>query len=389
MPVLDPEDWRSGGFGIYVHWPFCAAKCPYCDFNSHVRQSVNQADWVAALCHEIDRTAALCPDRSVDSIFFGGGTPSLMDPSTVAAVIDRISLNWALSPTCEITMEANPSSVEADRFAEYARAGVNRISLGVQALNDEDLRALGRLHDTADALRAFEIARDTFDRVSFDLIYARQHQTVAQWEQELDRALSLAIDHLSLYQLTIEDGTRFGDLAARGRLRGLPNGDVAAEMYNLTYGKCADAGLPAYEISNFAKPGAECRHNLIYWRYGDFVGIGPGAHGRLSVLGRRQATQTHRNPEAWLSAVRSTGTGEQPPDILSSQDQALEYMLMSLRLHEGMNLSRYQRLAGNDVSSEAMAELVEDGFLERRHGYIRTTAKGRPLLNAILVKLAD
>ena len=281
-------DWRAGGFGVYVHWPFCAAKCPYCDFNSHVRREIDQARWRRALVGAIETTARAVPGRVVDTVFFGGGTPSLMPPETVAAVLEAISSGWTLAEGAEVTLEANPTSVEAGRFRGYRDAGVNRLSMGVQALDDADLRALGRMHTVAEAVQAFDVARDIFARVSFDMIYARQRQSLDGWRRELGRALDMAIDHLSLYQLTIESGTRFGDLLARGRLPGLPETELAADMYRMTQDLCARAGMPAYEISNHARPGAESRHNLVYWRYGDYAGIGPGAHGRLT-----------RGPDRW------------------------------------------------------------------------------------------
>ena len=294
------EDWRNGGFGLYVHWPFCQAKCPYCDFNSHVVSRIDQKDWVTAYKAELARVAELAPDRVLNSIFFGGGTPSLMHPDTVAAVIESAQDIWTFANDIEITLEANPGSVEAGRFAGYRDGGVNRISMGFQALNDDDLRRLGRIHSVAEGKAAFDIARNCFDRVSFDLIYARQGQTLDGWKAELREALSMAIDHLSLYQLTIEEGTAFGDRYARGKLRDLPTDDTAADMYLATQDICAEFGMPGYEISNHARPGAESRHNQIYWRYGDYIGIGPGAHGRITANGTRYATEAIRAPGAWL-----------------------------------------------------------------------------------------
>ncbi len=280
------EDWQQGGFGFYVHWPFCASKCPYCDFNSHVSAEIDESRWVRAYLREIDRYAAEVPERVLTSIFFGGGgTPSLMAPDTVSAILERIRAHWPVANDLEVTLEANPGSVEAGRFRGYADAGVNRVSVGVQALNDADLRRLGRLHTVEEALAALEIARNTFERVSFDLIYARQGQTLEEWRAELSGALEFAADHLSLYQLSIEPGTAFGDRYDAGKLRGLPDEDLSAEMYLLTQEMCETAGFHAYEVSNHAKPGAESRHNQIYWRYGDYAGIGPGAHSRLTVDG--------------------------------------------------------------------------------------------------------
>ena len=347
MPDGAPaEDWRSGGFAVYIHWPFCLAKCPYCDFNSHVRQTVDADRWRRALVAEVAAAAMTVPGRTVGSIFFGGGTPSLMPPDTVAAVIAAIAEVWTLASDAEITLEANPTSVEAGRFRGYRDAGVNRLSMGVQALNDADLKALGRMHDTAEAVRAFEVARSIFPRVSFDLIYARQGQTLADWRSELDRALAMAIDHLSLYQLTIEPGTRFGDLAARGRLRGMPSPDASQEMYLATEEICGRAGFGTYEISNHARSGAESRHNLVYWRYGDYAGVGPGAHGRLTRGGTRWATEAIRSPEAWLDAVETRGSGLATEAPVSSTDQAIEMLMMGLRLAEGIDPNRYAALAG-------------------------------------------
>ncbi len=381
------QDWRSGGFGVYVHWPFCAAKCPYCDFNSHVRSAVDQERWKAALVTAIRETAAMVPGRQVDSVFFGGGTPSLMPADTVAAVLDAVAMAWSMAPDAEITLEANPTSADAQRFRGYRDAGVNRLSMGVQALNDADLRALGRLHSAEEARRAFDVARATFPRISFDLIYARQGQTLADWQRELQAALAMAADHLSLYQLTIEPGTRFGDLAARGRLRGLPDADLAADLYLATQAICAAAGMPAYEVSNHARPGAEGRHNLIYWRYGDYAGVGPGAHGRLSVDATKWATHDAPRPEDWLACVERQGHGRVERASVSGRDQAVEMLLMGLRLEEGVAMQRFETLSGSALSTEALAELGELGLVEIRDGALRATRAGRPLLDSILKRL--
>jgi oxygen-independent coproporphyrinogen-3 oxidase len=378
------EDWRAGGFGVYVHWPFCAAKCPYCDFNSHVRATIDQDRWRDALVREIAAAAEETPGRVVTSLFLGGGTPSLMPAATVAAVVDAVARHWTLDPQAEITLEANPTSAEADRFRGYRAAGVNRVSMGLQALNDPDLKALGRMHTVAEALAAFDLARATFPRVSFDLIYARQGQSLADWQAELTRAVGLAADHLSLYQLTIEGGTRFGDLAARGRLRGLPDEELAADLYFATQEICEAAGLPAYETSNHAVPGAEGRHNLTYWRAGDYVGVGPGGHGRLTLDGTRWATETHLNPEAWLRAVETEGTGISLREPIGSTDRALELLLMGLRLTEGIDLRRFQALAGQALDLGALRMLTEEGLIEVDAHRLRVTPKGRPVLNAIL-----
>ncbi|MER2508758.1 MAG: radical SAM family heme chaperone HemW [Amaricoccus sp.] len=378
------EDWRAGGFGVYVHWPFCLAKCPYCDFNSHVRAGVDQDRWRTALVAELRAVAREVPGRAVTSIFFGGGTPSLMPPETVAEVIGTIGAAWTLAERCEITLEANPTSVEAGRFRGYRDAGVNRISIGIQALNDTDLRALGRMHSVAEARAAFDLARSLFDRVSFDLIYARQGQSLAAWEAELGEALRMAADHLSLYQLTIEAGTRFGDLAARGRLRGLPDADLGADLYLATQEICGAAGMPAYEISNHARPGAEGRHNLTYWRSGDYAGVGPGAHGRLTIGGVRWATETTSRPEDWLVAVEHGDGGNSNREIVAMEDRAIEMLLMGLRLREGIDLGRYRALSGAELDAGAVGELTAHGLIERHGSSLRATAAGRPVLNHVL-----
>lgn len=382
------EDWRAGAFGVYVHWPFCAAKCPYCDFNSHVRTGVDADRWRRALVAQILAAAAEVPDREVDSIFFGGGTPSLMPPETVAAVIEAVAAGWRLRPDAEITLEANPTSAEAGRFRAYAGAGVTRLSMGVQALRDRDLRALGRLHTAAEARAAFDLARAAFGQVSFDLIYARQGQSLAAWRAELGEALELAVDHLSLYQLTIEPGTRFGDLAARGRLRGLPDEGRSADLYRCTQDLCDQAGLPAYEVSNHARPGAESRHNLIYWRYGDYVGVGPGAHGRLTIGGDRLAIESIANPEAWLEAAeRETGAATRRAAVVPAE-QAVEMLLMGMRLREGIDLDRHALLAGRRLSEDAIGTLAGMGFVARDGARLRATDAGRPVLNAVIESLS-
>ncbi len=378
------QDWVSGGFGVYVHWPFCASKCPYCDFNSHVaRDAVDQPRWRAALVRELGAVRARTGPRRVDTVFFGGGTPSLMPPETVAAVIGAIDRLWGLAPGAEVTLEANPTSVEAGKFRRFSEAGVNRVSMGVQALNDPDLRALGRTHSVAEARAAFDIARGVFARVSFDLIYARMGQTLAMWERELAEALAMAVDHLSLYQLTIEPGTRFGELHDRGRLR-IPDDDASADMYLATQEICAAAGMPAYEISNHARPGAESRHNRIYWRYGDYAGVGPGAHGRLSDAdGVRVATVALSDPAGWLALVEARGDSLSA-EVVTPAEQATEYLLMALRLAEGADLDRFARLGGAPVAPARLAPLIEDGLLRREGARIAATATGRPVLNALL-----
>lgn len=376
------EDWESGGFGLYVHWPFCAAKCPYCDFNSHVALSVDQARWAAAFEREIARLGAETRPRVLRSVFFGGGTPSLMDPEVVDRVLRAARAAWPFANDIEVTLEANPTSVEAGRFRAYAEAGVNRVSMGVQALRDADLRRLGRMHSVAEARAAFDVARGVFGRVSFDLIYARQDQTVAEWRAELGEALAMAVDHLSLYQLTIEEGTVFGARFAAGQLRGLPDEDRAGEMWDVTQEVTARAGFGAYEVSNHALEGAESRHNLLYWRYGDYAGVGPGAHGRLTLGGVRWATEGPRAPGAWLAAAE-TGCGEVARERLSVEDQRAEFLLMGMRLREGVEWARLERFGVEDIVSNING-LVDIGMVEHVGGRLRATDAGRPVLNAVL-----
>jgi oxygen-independent coproporphyrinogen-3 oxidase len=380
-------DWQNGGFGIYIHWPFCEAKCPYCDFNSHVSDRIDQGAWLRSYLSEIERVAGALPGRTLNSVYFGGGTPSLMAPDSVAAIIETIQRNWAVSNDLEITLEANPSSVEADRFAGYRRAGVSRVSMGIQALNDRDLRRLGRLHSVQEAHAALDVARSTFDRVSFDLIYARQDQTLSDWRAELGEALGFAADHLSLYQLTIEPGTAFGARHARGGLRGLPSEDLSADMYDLTQDLCGAVGLPAYEISNHASDLSQSRHNLIYWRAGDYAGIGPGAHGRVTIDGKRLATETHLQPQVWLDAVDQRGSGESLRAEVTPREQAEEYLMMSLRLAEGTEMSRFNALGAEPLPAQNLRELTELGLVEQEGGRLRATAAGRPVLNGILRSL--
>ena len=380
-------DWHAAGFGLYVHWPFCLAKCPYCDFNSHVTRGVDHAAWHAALAAEMRHMRALTGTRRLDSVFFGGGTPSLMEPATVAGLIAEADRLWGLDAGAEITLEANPTSAEARKFRGYAAAGVNRLSLGVQALDDADLRALGRMHSAREAKAALETARAAFARVSFDLIYARPGQTVAAWGAELSGALDMAVDHLSLYQLTVEPGTRFGALHEMGRLA-VPGDDAAAEMYELTQEMTAAAGLPAYEISNHARPGAESRHNLIYWRYGDYAGIGPGAHGRLTLEdGRRVATVTEAAPADWLAAVGERGHAVAAETALPAEEQASEYLMMAMRLAEGADLARYRGLAGAPLDPARVAPLAADGLLRVGEGRVAATPRGRLVLNRLLAEL--
>jgi oxygen-independent coproporphyrinogen-3 oxidase len=374
---------------VYVHWPFCAAKCPYCDFNSHVRHTaIDQPAYVAAFDREMRTMRERTGPRRVTSIFLGGGTPSLMRPETVGGVLDAVARHWSVDAEVEITLEANPSSVEADRFKGYRAAGVNRVSLGVQALHDADLRFLGRLHNVAEALVAIDLARATFPRLSFDLIYARPGQTMDGWQAELERAIGLAADHLSLYQLTIEEGTRFQALHAAGKIA-LPNVDLAADLYQLTQEVTAARGLPAYEISNHAKPGAESRHNLAYWRYGEYIGVGPGAHGRFVENGRRVTTVAEKMPEAWLNRVTAAGHGTIEGEILSPVDEADEFLLMGLRLAEGIDLLRYEALSGQTLSSARLSILQGEGLVAPvGNTRLRATPAGMIVLDALVADLA-
>jgi putative oxygen-independent coproporphyrinogen III oxidase len=389
--VADTKSRPAGdeAFGVYIHWPFCLSKCPYCDFNSHVRHAeIDETRFVRAFAAEIAATAARVPERTVSTIFFGGGTPSLMKPQTVGAILDTVAQHWAVAPDVEVTLEANPTSVEATRFAGYRAAGVNRVSLGVQALDDAALKALGRMHTADEALAAVAIARGAFERYSFDLIYARPGQTAPAWRAELTRAITQAAEHLSLYQLTIEAETPFAALHAAGKLA-VPDGDHARELYDLTREVCAAAGLPAYEISNHARPGAECRHNLVYWRYHEYAGIGPGAHGRLDIDGRRHATATEKRPEVWLMRVEATGNGVVTDEALSRVEASDEFLLMGLRLAEGIDLARFAALAGGPLAPKQIAELTTHGLVETTpDGRLRVTAEGFPLLDAIVADLA-
>ncbi|QDG75063.1 radical SAM family heme chaperone HemW [Labrenzia sp. PHM005] len=379
----------EGGFGIYVHWPFCSAKCPYCDFNSHVRhQPVDQARYAAAFERELSHFAELTQGKTVQSVFLGGGTPSLMEPATVERILTAISDRWSLDQHVEISMEANPTSVEANRFKGYRSAGVNRVSLGVQSLHDTDLKLLGRLHDADTARKAIEIARSTFPRLSFDLIYARPDQTLASWEAELKDAISLAADHLSLYQLTIEEGTPFYNLYHAGKLK-MPDPELGAQFYELTQKVTEAEGLPAYEVSNHARPGAECRHNLVYWRYGDYVGVGPGAHGRLTVGVNRMATAIERHPETWLEAVEQNGHGMIEFAGLSEEEQGDEFLLMGLRLTEGIDLKRFEAFSHRSVDPKRLKDLLDHGMVEELgDNRVRATRDGFFVLDAVVADLA-
>ena len=376
-------------FGVYLHWPFCLSKCPYCDFNSHVRHGgIDEARYVRAFAREIAATAERVPGRVVSTIFFGGGTPSLMQPATVEALLNEISKHWIILPGAEVTLEANPTSVEAERFRGYRAAGVNRVSLGVQSLDDASLKELGRLHTAREALDAVAVARSIFQRYSFDLIYARPKQTPQQWATELKLAISEAAEHLSLYQLTIEPGTPFFALHRAGKIA-TPNDEIGRALYDTTQEICAAAGLPAYEISNHARSGAECRHNLVYWRGHEYAGIGPGAHGRLNIGGVRYATETEKRPESWLMRVEASGHGLTVNEPLMTGEQADEYLLMGLRLAEGIDPERYQKLAGRALDEKRISILKEEGAIESMaDGRLRVTLSGFPVLDAVVADLA-
>ena len=382
--MMDP------GFGIYIHWPFCAAKCPYCDFNSHVRARLDEEAWIGAILRELEYTAEWQgADRPiVRTIFFGGGTPSLMSGNAVGGIIEKIARLWRTANDVEITLESNPASADAQRFADYRAGGVNRVSLGVQALNDADLKMLGRLHDVAEAKAALAMATNTFERVSLDLIYARPDQTEPQWRAELKEALSFGTEHLSLYQLTIEPATPFATLARSGALKPMDD-DRAASLYEITQEMTEMAGRPAYEISNHARPGAESRHNLLYWRYGAYAGTGPGAHGRLDIGGKRVATSTERLPERWQENVARQGHGIVERSEISNADAAREHLLMNLRLAEGIDLAAYRARWSAEPNARRVAELLSDGFLRSEGPRLFATPKGRLVLNKLIAEIAD
>ena len=384
MQAVLVEDWQAGGFGLYVHWPFCAAKCPYCDFNSHVTKSIDHDKWRKEFIDEIRRVGQETTGRVLQSVFFGGGTPSLMEPQTVGDILDVVHEVWPIANDIEVTLEANPTSVEASKFSDFQIAGVNRISMGIQALNDPDLRALGRLHTAQESLQAFDIARKKFSRVSFDLMYGRQNQSLADWEAELTNALTLGLDHVSLYQLTIEAGTAFGDRYQAGKLTGLPSEDLSADMYQLTQDICEANYINRYEVSNHATDGNESRHNLIYWRYGDYIGIGPGAHGRITINGTRLAVEQKLIPSEWLS-----NTSRETRELLTGKEQASEFLLMGLRLREGINKNRYSNLSGYPLNQNRIADLIDLNFIQDRNGIISTTKQGLNVLNSILRTLLE
>lgn len=381
------ENWREGGFGLYLHWPFCAAKCPYCDFNSHVVENIDIDRWANAYLTEIARLADTLEDRILDSVFIGGGTPSMMPPRLVERLLDAIVRRWRVANALEITLEANPTSSDAQKFRDFAAVGVNRLSVGLQALDDDALRKLGRLHDAKEGLAAYEAARRAVERVSFDLIYARQDQTLPAWQEELAQALALEPPHLSLYQLTIEEGTVFSQRQKRGGLRGLPDEDLAVALYNHTLTACDKAGLRSYEVSNFAHEGAESRHNLIYWRGGDYGGIGPGAHGRLTLDGQRWATSSALMPGDWLQRVERTGNGEDLREPLQDGEAAEEYLMMGLRLSEGIDEARYRRLGGNGLQDKVIDTLLAEGLCWRSGDRLGFTSEGRMVMDALLVRL--
>lgn len=367
---------------FYIHWPYCLSKCPYCDFNSHVRPSIDEESWANALAKEVQFYADAYPDREIHTIFWGGGTPSLISPPTVEKLLKQIQKTWPVKEGCEITLEANPNSIEVQKFKDFKAAGITRVSVGIQALNDQDLKALGRSHSVTEARKALDIAFSVFDRASFDLIYTRENQTLQAWEKELNEALAYDPQHLSLYQLTLEPGTLFTQKAARGELI-LPEEDLAADFYELTQKIMEQQGLPAYEISNHAKPGQESQHNLVYWRYGDFLGLGPGAHGRI----QGKALQNIKAPELWQEAVTTLGRGLKQELKLTQEEIFSEFMLMGLRLTEGVDLSRYPKLASQYFNATAFHELREGGFLEGAAAQFRATPQGRLCLNQVVEKL--
>lgn len=374
-------------FGIYVHWPFCAAKCPYCDFNSHVRDTIDHAAWRDAYIREINHYATLTPGRTVTSIFFGGGTPSLMEPETVKVVIDQIKKSWPCDPKMEITLEANPTSVEAAKFKGFREAGVNRVSIGVQSLRDEDLSFLGRKHNRSEALKAIDLAKENFERFSFDLMYARPKQTVNNWVQELEEAVQLSVGHLSLYQLTIEEGTPFHTQHARGDFM-MPPEDLGGEFYEITQEVLGAAGLPAYEISNHARTGQESLHNLTYWRYTDYVGIGPGAHGRLTLEDGKVATRGHRAPEIWMARVLESGHGSHDHEAVTPEQRWMESLMMGMRLREGVPFARLEQESGKSIDQildpRKLKALSEEGLITLSGHDLKPTLAGMQRLNGLL-----
>ena len=385
MPVSSPHS-EAPALGLYVHWPFCQAICPYCDFNVVRLRTVDESEWLTAFDTELSQLHQMVPERTISSIFFGGGTPSLMSPSLVGALLGKISALWPLAPQIEITLEANPTDAEAQTFKDFAAAGVNRLSLGLQSLRDSDLKDLGRWHSAAEAVLALERAQHAFENVSIDLIYGRQNQNAGDWEAELRQALDLGPDHISLYQLTIEPGTAFERQYERGQLT-MPTENVAAELFQLSQALCADYGLPAYEISNHAKTGKQSIHNLTYWRYGDYAGLGPGAHGRLTVAGKKMAASNIRAVKDWLSALHSGTPAHDHFEALAGYDQAVESLLMGLRLAEGYDVQRFEDLAGAPLSAGAIDHLCTEGLLEKNGTRIAATSRGRIVLEGVLQAL--
>ena len=384
--MLAYPDWKNSGFGIYLHWPYCESKCPYCDFNSYVEKNVNWYEWELSFLTQLGFYYQETGDRRVNSIFFGGGTPSLMNPKLVSNIINHISNLWGFEDTVEITLEANPSSVESRRFAEFKAAGVNRVSIGVQALNNIDLKKLGRLHSVQDALNAIEIGKDTFDRVSFDLIYARQDQKLQDWELELKKALTLEPDHLSLYQLTIEPNTTFGNLKEKGKLSGLPDENLGGDLYHLTNNLCYKFGLNPYEVSNYSRKNHESIHNKIYWNYGDYLGVGPGAHGRITTQKGRFATQNYYSPIKWQKNALNNA-GESIRTLINGKDQADEMAMMGLRLNSGFSKERYFRLSGKKLNEKTLTFLISDNLITVENNFIKATAQGRVVLNSLILNI--
>ena len=384
--MLAYPDWKNSGFGIYLHWPYCESKCPYCDFNSYVEKNVNWYEWELSFLSQLGFYYQETGDRRVNSIFFGGGTPSLMNPKLVSNIINHISNLWGFEDTVEITLEANPSSVESRRFAEFKAAGVNRVSIGVQALNNIDLKKLGRLHSVQDALNAIEIGKDTFDRVSFDLIYARQDQKLQDWELELKKALTLEPDHLSLYQLTIEPNTTFGNLKEKGKLSGLPDENLGGDLYHLTNNLCYKFGLNPYEVSNYSRKNHESIHNKIYWNYGDYLGVGPGAHGRITTQKGRFATQNYYSPIKWQKNALNNA-GESIRTLINGKDQADEMAMMGLRLNSGFSKDRYFRLSGKKLNEKTLTFLISDNLITVENNFIKATAQGRVVLNSLILNI--
>ncbi len=384
--MLAYPDWKNSGFGIYLHWPYCESKCPYCDFNSYVEKNVNWYEWELSFLSQLGFYYQETGDRRVNSIFFGGGTPSLMNPKLVSNIINHISNLWGFEDTVEITLEANPSSVESRRFTEFKAAGVNRVSIGVQALNNKDLKKLGRLHSVQDALNAIEIGKDTFDRVSFDLIYARQDQKLQDWELELKKALTLEPDHLSLYQLTIEPNTTFGSLKEKGKLSGLPDENLGGDLYHLTNNLCYKFGLNPYEVSNYSRKNHESIHNKIYWNYGDYLGVGPGAHGRITTQKGRFATQNYYSPIKWQKNALNNA-GESIRTLINGKDQADEMAMMGLRLNSGFSKERYFRLSGKKLNEKTLTFLISDNLITVENNFIKATAQGRVVLNSLILNI--